>query len=61
LEGFGFVRKRITGSHHIFKHPTVPEVFSAQPDKSGQAKSYQIRLFLKLIEEYDLELKEDEK
>lgn len=60
LEGFGFVLKRIAGSHHIYKHPDIPEVFSAQPDKNNQAKPYQMRKLLKLVEEYDLILHEEE-
>jgi predicted RNA binding protein YcfA (HicA-like mRNA interferase family) len=60
LEGFGFVFRRITGSHRIFKHPDVPQTFSAQPDKNGQTKPYQIRKLLKMVEEHSLSLKEDD-
>ena len=59
LEGFGFELKRISGSYRIFKHPDIPDTFTAQPDKSGQAKPYQVRKLLKAIEEHDLVLKED--
>lgn len=59
LEGFGFKLKRITGSHHIFKHPDVPEAFPAQPDKNGQAKLYQLRKLVKLAEEHGLKLEEE--
>ena len=53
-EAFGFALKRITGSHHTFKHPAVPALLSIQPDNSGQAKSYQVKQLLKLVEEYNL-------
>lgn len=58
LEAFGFELRRISGSHHIFKHANVVELLSIQPDKDGQAKPYQINQFLKLVEEYDLRLDE---
>jgi predicted RNA binding protein YcfA (HicA-like mRNA interferase family) len=43
IEGFGFAFERITGSHHIFSHPNVPQTISIQPDQNGQAKPYQIK------------------
>ena len=55
VEGFGFRLDRIRGSHHLFVHPDVPEVLNFQPE-GGQAKAYQIRQFLRLIEEHDLRL-----
>lgn len=57
LEGFGFRLDRRTGSHHLFVHPNVPEVLNFQPEGS-QAKPYQIRQFLRLIEEYQLRLED---
>ncbi|MBK9124087.1 MAG: type II toxin-antitoxin system HicA family toxin [Chloroflexi bacterium] len=60
VEGFGFELKRISGSHRIYRHERVSEVLSLQPDKNGQAKPYQIRLLLRLVEEYSLTLAEDE-
>jgi len=60
LEAFGFELKRISGSHHVFKHPDVVELLSVQPSKDGQAKPYQIHQFLKLVEEYNLALGEEE-
>jgi predicted RNA binding protein YcfA (HicA-like mRNA interferase family) len=59
LEAFGFVLKRIRGSHHIFKHPDVPEILSVQPSSDNQTKPYQLQQFLKMIEEYDLRLDDD--
>jgi predicted RNA binding protein YcfA (HicA-like mRNA interferase family) len=58
VEAFGFSLSRITGSHHIFAHPNVPELVNLQEIK-GQAKPYQIRQFLKLVEEYNLRLEDD--
>lgn len=60
LGAFGFTLDRISGSHHIFKHPDVPQRISAQPGKNGQAKPYQIQQFVKLIEKYQLKLKQSE-
>ena len=59
LEGFGFLLDRVRGSHHIFAHPGVAEMLSVQPRKDGKAKPYQLRQFLKMVEEYSLELEED--
>ena len=59
LEGFGFIMERVRGSHHVFKHPDVPQLLSIQPRKDGKAKPYQLRQFLKQIEEYHLSLQED--
>ena len=42
-EGFGFYRDRISGSH-------------LQPDRNHQAKSYQVRQLLTLVEEHGLTL-----
>jgi predicted RNA binding protein YcfA (HicA-like mRNA interferase family) len=58
VEAFGFSLSRINGSHHIFAHPNVPELVNLQEVK-GQAKPYQIRQFLKLVEEYNLILKDE--
>jgi hypothetical protein len=57
VEAFGFELSRIHGSHHIFEHPDVPEILNLQSIK-GQAKPYQIRQFLQLVEQYDLELED---
>jgi predicted RNA binding protein YcfA (HicA-like mRNA interferase family) len=56
IEGFGFALERITGSHHIFSHPDVPQHITAQPDQNGQAKPYQLKQFARLIEKYNLKL-----
>ena len=58
VEGFGFSLSRTDGSHHIFSRPGVPELVNLQNVK-GQAKPYQIRQFLKLVEKHDLILEEN--
>jgi len=55
VEAFGFRRTRERGSHHIFVHPDVPELVNLQ-DVNGEAKAYQVRQFLKLVERYNLRL-----
>lgn len=57
VEAFGFHLSRISGSHHIFVHPEVKELVNLQ-QANGQAKPYQIRQFLKLVERYNLEFEE---
>ncbi len=57
VEGFGFQLDRTRGSHHIFVHPRVREVVNLQ-ERKGEAKPYQIRQFLKLVERYDLQLED---
>lgn len=55
VEAFGFRLSRVSGSHHIFAHPQVRELVNLQ-NVDGQAKPYQIRQFLQLVERYNLEL-----
>jgi len=57
-EGFGFRLDRVTGSHHIFAHSEIPELVNLQ-EVRGQAKPYQIRQFLRLVERYNLRLEDD--
>ncbi len=57
VEAFGFRLSRISSSHHIFTHPEIVEIVNLQNAK-GHAKSYQVNQFLKLVEKYNLELKE---
>lgn len=58
LKGFGFRELRIRGSHHVHSHPFVPRVVPLQP-QHGQAKSYQIREILRLIDRYNLRLEDE--
>ncbi len=55
---FGFQLDRISGSHHIFVHPDVPELLNLQNVK-GKAKPYQIKQLLQIIERFDLQMEED--
>jgi predicted RNA binding protein YcfA (HicA-like mRNA interferase family) len=57
-EGFGFRLDRVSGSHHIFVHEGIPELVNLQ-EVRGEAKPYQIRQFLKLVERYNLRLEDD--
>jgi predicted RNA binding protein YcfA (HicA-like mRNA interferase family) len=59
VEGFGFRLVRVSGSHHIFTNPGIPELVNLQEVK-GEAKPYQIRQFLRLVERYNLRLEDDE-
>lgn len=59
VEAFGFELSRINGSHHIFIHPDLLELVNLQSVK-GKAKPYQIKQFLSLIEQYNLELPADD-
>lgn len=59
VEAFGFRTARVTGSHHIFEHPRVPEPINLQ-NRKGKVQSYQVRQFLELIEQHDLQLGDDE-
>ena len=55
VEGVGFELSRVSGSHHIFIHPESREILSLQ-NAEGEAKPYQIRQFLRLVERYDLKV-----
>lgn len=57
LAGFGFELARVNGSHHIFSHPMVEEIVNVQ-QVGRQAKPYQIRQALRLIERYSLTLED---
>jgi predicted RNA binding protein YcfA (HicA-like mRNA interferase family) len=59
VEAFGFSLSRVSGSHHIFTHPDVPELVNLQ-EVNGKAKPYQVRQFLKFVEEYHLTLEDDQ-
>ena len=59
VEAFGFRLARVSGSHHIFVHPALPELINLQEVK-GEAKPYQIRQLLRLVERYNLGLEEKE-
>jgi predicted RNA binding protein YcfA (HicA-like mRNA interferase family) len=57
VEGFGFRLSRVSGSHHIFVHPEIVELVNLQ-EVNGKAKPYQVKQFLRLVEQYHLELED---
>ncbi|HFE63724.1 MAG TPA: type II toxin-antitoxin system HicA family toxin [Caldithrix sp.] len=57
-EAFGFRLDRITGNHHIFIHPDIPDLINLQNVK-GKAKPYQVKQLLKIVEKYNLRMEED--
>lgn len=59
VEGYGFVLVRVSGSHHIFTHPDIPELINLQ-NVAGEAKPYQVRQFLRLVERYGLNLEDEQ-
>ncbi len=59
VQAFGFTLSRVNGSHHIFIHPDIPEIVNLQ-NRKGKAVPYQVRQFLRLIEEYSLTLEDEE-
>ena len=58
IKAFGFTLGRVNGSHHIYIHPSIPELVNIQ-NVRGTAKPYQVRQFLKLIEKHNLTLQEE--
>jgi len=57
IEGFGFHLARSRGSHRIFVSPAIPELLNLQ-EVQGQAKPYQIRQFLRLVERHGLQMED---
>jgi predicted RNA binding protein YcfA (HicA-like mRNA interferase family) len=58
MEKLGFELSRVAGSHHIFVHPRLAEVVSLQ-EVRGEAKPYQIRQVLRLIDEHNLDVEDE--
>lgn len=59
IEGFGFALDHTIGSHHIYRHPEIGQRVNVQSVR-GEAKPYQIRQFLRLVEQHQLRLEDDE-
>jgi len=57
LNAFGFVCARTDGSHHIYKNTSVNEIVNIQ-NVNGEAKPYQIKQFMALVEEYNLKMED---
>ncbi|MBI5846324.1 MAG: type II toxin-antitoxin system HicA family toxin [Deltaproteobacteria bacterium] len=58
VTGFGFTIARTDGSHHIFSRNDLPELVNIQ-NVNGEAKPYQVRQFLKLVERHSLRLEDE--
>ena len=58
VEAFGFELKRTSGSHHIFVRLDVRVLLNLQ-DVRGEAKPYEIRQFLRLVERYALSVEDE--
>lgn len=54
LDAYGFTLARVAGSHHIYTHPDIVEIVNIQKI-DNEAKPYQIRQILQLIEKYNIE------
>ena len=57
IEAFGFEYVRTNGSHNVYERKDVPEILNIQEEK-GQAKPYQVKQFLVIIEKYNLKLED---
>ncbi|MBB4860413.1 putative RNA binding protein YcfA (HicA-like mRNA interferase family) [Novosphingobium chloroacetimidivorans] len=57
IEAFGFEEARQRGSHRCFAHPDCTKLLVVQP-KGADAKRYQVRELLDMIEEFGLTLKD---
>jgi hypothetical protein len=49
----------VSGSHHIFTHPDIGAMLNVQ-EVRGEAKPYQIRQLLRIVERYNLTIEEQE-
>ena len=54
---FGFELSRVRGSHHIVLHPDVDRPLNLQ-EVDGKAKPYQVRQFIRPVEENNLSFEE---
>jgi hypothetical protein len=59
VEALGFEELRVTGSHHVYGRPGMPEQLNLQ-NRGGQAKPYQLRQLITLVRRYDLTVKESQ-
>lgn len=57
LLGLGFRRLRVSGSHHIYRHPKASRPISIQPI-GKDAKPYQVRQLRDMLSEFEIELEE---
>ncbi len=57
-EALGFELDRVRGSHHIYRHASMGQRLNLQA-LGGQAKPYQLRQLLELVERHALRLEEE--
>ena len=58
VEAVGYVFRRQKGSHHVYTHRARPELPMVNLQSSGaNAKPYQVRQVVRLIDEHSLEVK----
>jgi len=57
-KALGFEVLRNSGSHHVLARPSISEQLNLQ-DRRGQAKPYQLRQLMTLVQRYDLKIEED--
>jgi len=57
VRALGFEEARARGSHRIFRNGRIRKSLNLQPVR-GEAKAYQIRQLVELVEEYDLRLED---
>lgn len=50
----GFEEVRTSGSHHIFRHERHRELILNLQERGGDAKPYQVRQLVRLIEDHGL-------
>jgi predicted RNA binding protein YcfA (HicA-like mRNA interferase family) len=58
VEALGFRLDHVRGSHHIYRYPRIRQRINLQTH-GGQAKPYQLRQLLDVIERHALRVKED--
>jgi hypothetical protein len=58
-EAFGFAFKGGKGSHRVYMRDDVSEIMNFQ-NVGGMAKPYQVRQFIKIVEDNKLKFMEDE-
>jgi hypothetical protein len=59
VERAGFVLRSTRGSHRIYRHATRREIplINLQEERGGKAKPYQVRQVVRIIDEWELEVK----
>ncbi len=55
-ELFGFKYKGGKGSHKVYSKKDIPEILNFQ-NVNGMVRPYQVKQFLKIIEDYNLTMK----